>query len=43
MLPKNFARIPMSKIHTDTLTGLGIQYDHETGRRVDAFVEDDDE
>lgn len=43
MLPMNFDRIPISKIQMDTLTGLGIQYDSETGQRVDAFVQIEDE
>jgi hypothetical protein len=43
MLPVNFDRIPISKIQMDILTGLGIQYDQETGRRVDGFVVSDDE
>jgi len=43
MLPVNFERVPISKIQIDTLTSLSIQYDHETGRRVDAFVDIDDD
>ncbi|KAL2042980.1 hypothetical protein N7G274_004038 [Stereocaulon virgatum] len=42
ILPPNFDRIPLSKPHIDRLRGVGIQYDPETGQRVDAFVDEDE-
>lgn len=40
MLPRNFERIPISKLQIDRLRADGIEYDPETGMRVDAVVDD---
>lgn len=40
VLPMNFDRIPLSKPQIERLRGGGIQYDPETGARVDAVVDD---
>lgn len=36
----NFDRIPLSKPQIERLRDGGIQYDPETGARVDAVVDD---
>ena len=43
MLPPNFDRIPISKLQIDKLRAAGIEYDAETGQRVDALVNFEDD
>ena len=38
----NFDRIPISKIQVARLKEVGIDYDPETGCRVDGIHDDDD-
>lgn len=43
MLPKNFEKIPISKLQQDKLAALGIEYNPRTGQRRDAISPSDDE
>lgn len=40
MLPQNFERIPLSQLQIKRLRDGGVEYDPETGTRVDAEVVD---
>ncbi|KAL9127662.1 MAG: hypothetical protein Q9217_003509 [Psora testacea] len=42
-LPKNFEHIPLSKPLVDRLESIGIEYDKETGHRVDGIFEGRDD
>ena len=42
-MPKNFDRIPLSRLQIEKLRGMGVSYNERTGMRGYAAQDEDDE